>query len=131
MQKDSFSEGAQLRNCPHFIEFEMSLPCSPLTLPPMLSQTNPDFLGLGFFSRCAKRFADDVSENHCGPHVYWSYELEIASGDKTHSEFRNVVSKFALHNVQKPENRNTVFHGESLNSRHESSFYCYTVFLKY
>jgi hypothetical protein len=48
----------------------------------------------------------------------------MISKDGTHSRFQNVVSKFTLHTVQKPQHQKQAsFHDESLKSRQNTSLH--------
>ena len=78
---------------------------------------------MGFLHGVRGEFTDDVSETAVGP-IFTGHELErewAASHsvahlhpnswpvkDGTHSDFRNVVSKFTSHTVQQPQNQETV-----------------------
>jgi hypothetical protein len=58
-------------------------------------------LVLGFLHGVQGEFSDDVSEATVGP-TFTGHESEHKKKDATHSGSRNVVGKFASHNVQKP-----------------------------
>jgi hypothetical protein len=62
------------------------------------TKTKRCFLDLGLFHGVRSGFTKDASESAVGP------ILLMTNKDGTHNGFRNFVSKFTSHTVQKPQN---------------------------
>jgi hypothetical protein len=73
------------------------------------------FFGFGIFARCVRWTYGWCFRNSCESHLHWSwvrishsYSWPVKTGP--HSGFQNVVSKFTLHTMQKPQNQKTTFY---------------------